>query len=306
MKNLSLRHAARISRGVALLLLAPAFLHAGELSLLNVSYDPTRELYVAYNKAFVAHWLKETGDTVTIHQSHGGSGAQALSVINGLEADVVTLGIPSDINAISQKSGLLSPDWASQFKNDSVPYTSTIVFLVRKENPKGIKGWADLVKDGVAVITPNPKTSSGGRWAYLAAWAWALKQPGASEASAKDYVAKLYKNVPVLDSGARGSTTTFTQRGIGDVLLAWENEAHLALKQVGADQVEIIVPSESILAEPPSPWSTTSRKSTARRLSPRLICSISIALKAKRCGPELLPPRRQSCRGEVRRQFSKN
>jgi sulfate/thiosulfate-binding protein len=250
MKSLFLRQAARFSCGLALLL-APAFLHAGEFSLLNVSYDPTRELYVAYNKAFAAHWLKETGDTVTINQSHGGSGAQALSVINGLEADVVTLGIPSDINAISQKTGLIAPDWSSQFKNDSVPYTSTIVFLVRKGNPKGIKGWADLVKDGVGVITPNPKSSSGGRWAYLAAWAWALKQPGASEASARDYVAKLYKNVPVLDSGARGSTTTFTQRGIGDVLLAWENEAHLALQQLGPEQVEIVVPSESILAEAP-------------------------------------------------------
>ena len=220
-------------------------------SLLNVSYDPTRELYDDYNKAFAKHWKAKTGEDITIKQSHGGSGKQARTVIDGLPADVVTLALAGDIDALAAQGKLLPVNWQSRLPHNSAPYTSTIVFLVRKGNPKGVKDWGDLVKPGVSVITPNPKTSGGARWNYLAAWAWALKQPGGSEATAKDYVRKLFKNVPVLDTGARGSTTTFVQRGIGDVLLAWENEAFLSIKELGPDTVEIVVPSLSILAEPP-------------------------------------------------------
>lgn len=220
-------------------------------TLLNVSYDPTRELYDEYNAAFVKHWKAKTGETVTIKQSHGGSGKQARTVIDGLQADVVTLALAGDIDAISATGKLLPVNWQSRLPHNSSPYTSTIVFLVRKGNPKGIKDWGDLIKPGVQVITPNPKTSGGARWNYLAAWAWALQQPGGSEASAKEYVRKLFKNVPVLDTGARGSTTTFVQREIGDVLLAWENEAHLSIRELGPDKVEIVIPSLSILAEPP-------------------------------------------------------
>ena len=223
---------------------------AKDIQLLNVSYDPTRELYIDYNAAFSAYWKAKTGDTVTIKQSHGGSGKQARSVIDGLPADIVTLALAADIDAIVDNAHLIVPDWQKQFPHNSSPYTSTIVFLVRKGNPKGIKDWSDLVKPGVSVITPNPKTSGGARWNFLAAWAYARKQTG-SEEGAKKFVAALYKNVPVLDSGARGSTTTFVQRGIGDVLLAWENEAFLSLKEFGSDQFEIVVPSISILAEPP-------------------------------------------------------
>lgn len=218
--------------------------------LLNVSYDPTRELYSEFNKAFAADYKEKTGNTVTIETSHGGSGKQARAVIDGLEADLVTLALAYDIDSIADK-GLLDKNWQSKLADNSSPYTSTIVFLVRKGNPKGIKDWGDLVKPGVQVITPNPKTSGGARWNYLAAWGYALKQPGGNEAKAKDFVAKLYKNVPVLDSGARGSTTTFVERGIGDVLLAWENEAVLATKELGEGKFEIIAPSQSILAEPP-------------------------------------------------------
>ena len=225
--------------------------HAADVSLLNVSYDPTRELYEEYNKAFAAYWKKKTGDTVTIKQSHGGSGKQARTVIDGLPADVVTLALAGDIDAVATTGKLLPLNWQSRLPHNSSPYTSTIVFLVRKGNPKRIKDWGDLVKPGVSVITPNPKTSGGARWNYLAAWAWALKQPGGSEATAKEYTRKLFGNVPVLDTGARGSTTTFVQRGIGDVLLAWENEAFLSIKELGPDKVEIVVPSLSILAEPP-------------------------------------------------------
>ncbi|HEU4604573.1 MAG TPA: sulfate ABC transporter substrate-binding protein [Steroidobacteraceae bacterium] len=220
-------------------------------TLLNVSYDPTRELYEDYNKAFAKYWKQKTGADVTIKQSHGGSGKQARTVVDGLPADVVTLALAADIDAIATNGKLLPVNWQSRLPHNSSPYTSTIVFLVRKGNPKGIKDWGDLIKPGVSVITPNPKTSGGARWNYLAAWGWALKQPGGSEASAKEFVRKLYKNVPVLDTGARGSTTTFVQREIGDVLLAWENEAFLSLKEVGSDKVEIVVPSLSILAEPP-------------------------------------------------------
>ncbi|MDY0873417.1 sulfate ABC transporter substrate-binding protein [Dongia rigui] len=222
-----------------------------ETKLLNVSYDPTRELYKEFNTAFAAHWKKETGEDLSIEASHGGSGKQARAVIDGLEADVVTLALAYDIDEIAAKAKLLPADWQARLPHNSSPYTSTIVFLVRKGNPKGIKDWGDLTKEGVEVITPNPKTSGGARWNYLAAWGWALKQPGGSADTAKAFVKDLYKHVPVLDSGARGSTTTFVQRGIGDVLLAWENEAFLAVKELGPDQFDIVVPSVSILAEPP-------------------------------------------------------
>jgi sulfate/thiosulfate-binding protein len=234
---------------VSTLALAP-LVHAADVKLLNVSYDPTRELYVDFNAAFAKHWKAKTGNTVTIQQSHGGSGKQARTVIDGLQADVVTLALAGDIDAIVTNGKLLPVNWESRLPHNSAPYTSTIVFLVRKGNPKGIKDWGDLAKPGISVVTPNPKTSGGARWNYLAAYAWALKQPGATEASAQEYLRKLFKNVPVLDTGARGSTTTFGQRGIGDVLLAWENEAFLSLKELGADKVEIIAPSLSILAEP--------------------------------------------------------
>jgi sulfate/thiosulfate-binding protein len=224
---------------------------AGRVTLLNVSYDPTRELYSDYNAAFARYWKAKTGQDVRVDQSHGGSGKQARSVIDGLGADVVTLALAADIDAIAAKGKLLPLNWQSLLPDNSSPYTSTIVLLVRKGNPKGIRDWGDLVRSGVAVITPNPKTSGGARWNYLAAWAWALAQPGASEASAREFVRTLYKNVPVLDTGARGATTTFVQRGLGDVLIAWENEALLAQRELGADKFEIIVPSVSILAEPP-------------------------------------------------------
>jgi len=224
---------------------------AADITLLNVSYDPTRELYQDFNSAFAKHWKAKTGDNVTIKQSHGGSGKQARSVIDGLEADVVTLALAYDVDALHQNGKLIPADWQKRLQHNASPYTSTIVFLVRKGNPKGLKDWSDLVKPGVEVITPNPKTSGGARWNYLAAWAYALKQPGGSDATAKDFVKKLFANVKVLDSGARGSTTTFVERGIGDVLIAWENEAYLAVKELGPDKFEIVTPSLSILAEPP-------------------------------------------------------
>jgi sulfate/thiosulfate-binding protein len=220
------------------------------VTILNVSYDPTRELYQDFNAAFAKYWQGKTGETVTINQSHGGAAKQARAVIDGLEADVVTLALSYDIDEIHQKAKLIPADWQSRFPDNSAPYTSTLVLLVRKGNPKGIKDWDDLVKPGISVITPNPKTSGGARWNYLAAWGYVLKQ-GSDEAKAKDFVIRLYKNVPVLDSGARGSTTTFVERGIGDVFISWENEALLALKELGPDKFEIIVPSVSILAEPP-------------------------------------------------------
>ena len=223
---------------------------ANKVELLNVSYDPTRELYEDVNKAFAAQWKSKTGQEVAIKQSHGGSGKQARSVIDGLQADVVTLAMESDIDAIASNAKLLPVNWKSRLPADSSPYTSTIVLLVRKGNPKGIKDWGDIIKPGVSIITPNPKTSGGARWNYLAAWAWALKQPGGNDASALAFIQKLYKNVPVLDSGARAATTTFVQRNIGDALLAWENEAFLAIKEFGNDKFEIVVPSVSILAQP--------------------------------------------------------
>lgn len=239
-----------ISQSLVAVTLLSQVAFAADVTLLNVSYDPTRELYQDYNAAFAKQWKAKTGDNVTVKQSHGGSGKQARTVIDGLEADVVTLGLAYDIDAIAER-GLIARGWDKRLQHNSSPYTSTIVFLVRKGNPKGIKDWGDLVKPGISVITPNPKTSGGARWNYLAAWGYALKLPGGTEASAREYVGKLYKNVPVLDSGARGATTTFVERGIGDVLLAWENEALLAIKELGPDKVEILAPSVSILAEPP-------------------------------------------------------
>ena len=244
-------HHAAIAALGALLLAPAATAVAAETTLLNVSYDPTRELYDDYNKLFVKYWEGKSGQKVTIRQSHGGSGKQARTVIDGLAADVVTLALAGDIDALATQGKLLPANWQGRLPHNSAPYTSTIVFVVRKGNPKGIRDWGDLVKPGVKVITPNPKTSGGARWNYLAGWAWALKQAGGSEATATEYVRKLFQNVPVLDTGARGSLTTFAQRGIGDVFISWENEAFLAVKEIGADRFEIVVPSISILAEPP-------------------------------------------------------
>ena len=255
--NISARLAAAVGVGVAVTeLMVPARSQpaqisqkSGAITLLNVSYDPTRELYADYNAAFAKHWKAKTGQDVTIKQSHGGSGKQARSVIDGIDADVVTLALAGDIDAIAAHSTLLPKDWQKRLQGNSSPYTSTIVFMVRKGNPKAIRDWGDLVKPGVSVVTPNPKTSGGARWSYLAAWEFAKRRYG-SDAEAKAFVAQVYKNVPVLDAGARGSTITFTQRGVGDVLLAWENEAALALKESGANRFEIVVPSISMLAEP--------------------------------------------------------
>ncbi len=247
MPFLSRRAALIVSLAAALPLAAVA----REVTLLNVSYDPTRELYQEYNAAFAKYWKAKTGDTVSVKSSHGGSGKQARSVIDGLEADVVTLALAYDIDEIAARARLLSPDWQTRLPHNSSPYTSTYVFVVRKGNPKGIRNWDDLVKPGVSVITANPKTSGGARWGYLAAYGFALKQPGGNDAKAKDFMARLFSNVPVLDSGARGSTVTFAERGVGDVLLAWENEARLSRKEFGADKFEIVYPPVSILAEPP-------------------------------------------------------
>jgi sulfate/thiosulfate transport system substrate-binding protein len=234
-----------------ILVMASAAAPAATFKLLNVSYDPTRELYEEYNKAFAAYWKGKTGDTVIVSQSHGGSGKQARSVIDGLEADVVTLALAYDVDALANQGGLIPKNWQTRLPNNSTPYTSTIVFLVRKGNPKNIRDWNDLARPGISVITPSPKTSGGARWNYLAAWAWALAQPGGNDAAAEAFVKKLYHNVPVLDSGARGATVTFVERGIGDVLLAWENEAYLAIKELGPAKFDIVAPSLSIVAEPP-------------------------------------------------------
>jgi sulfate transport system substrate-binding protein len=243
-----------LTRGLAMLgvvMLATGAAMAKDLTLLNVSYDPTRELYVDFNKAFAAHWKARIGDNVIVKQSHGGSGKQARSVIDGLDADVVTLALAYDIDELHAKAKLVPPDWQKRLPHNSSPYTSTIVFLVRKGNPKGIKDWDDLVEPGVSVVTPNPKTSGGARWNYLAAWGHALKKFGNDETKARQFVAALFGNVPVLDSGARGSLITFTERGVGDVFISWENEAFLATKELGPDKFQIVVPSSSILAEPP-------------------------------------------------------
>ena len=239
----------RAVAGVALA--AGVAAHADDVTLLNVSYDPTRELYQQYDSAFAAYWKAKTGDVVAVKQSHGGSGKQARSVIDGLDADVVTLALAYDVDEIAAKAKLIAPDWQKRLRHNSAPYTSTYIFLVRKGNPKAIRDWGDLVRPGVSVVTANPKTSGGARWGYLAAYGWALRQPGGDDARARDFMAKLFRQVPVLDTGARGATVTFADRGIGDVLLAWENEAHLALKEFGADRFEIVYPPASILAEPP-------------------------------------------------------
>ncbi|EHS51768.1 sulfate ABC transporter, periplasmic sulfate-binding protein [Rhizobium sp. PDO1-076] len=239
---------AALSIGLALSGATTTF---AQTTLLNVSYDPTREFYKEFNDAFAKHWKAETGEDVTVQQSHGGSGKQARAVIDGLDADVVTLALEGDINAIVKETGKIKEDWRGRLENNSSPYTSTIVFLVRKGNPKGIQNWGDLVKGDVQIVTPNPKTSGGARWNYLAAWAWANEEFGGDQEKIKAYIADLYKRAPVLDTGARGSLTTFAQREIGDVLLAWENEAYLAGQEFGADSFEIVVPPISILAEPP-------------------------------------------------------
>lgn len=236
---------------LSLAILATSSFTYADISLLNVSYDPTRELYQDFNSAFTKYWKAKTGETVSIKQSHGGSGKQARAVIDGLEADVVTLALAYDIDAIHEKSNLIPQNWQTRLPHSSSPYTSTIVFLVRKDNPKNIKDWNDLVQSNLQVITPNPKTSGGARWNYLAAWGYALKQKGGTPQSAQNFVKKLYGNVKVLDSGARGALTTFTERGIGDVLITWENEAYLATKELGPDKFKIVTPSISILAEPP-------------------------------------------------------
>src|SRR5215218_5488240 len=236
--------------GAAAFASRPARAQQGTVALLNVSYDPTREFYRDFGNAFAAHWQAHSGQAVRVSTSHGGSGRQARAVIDGLQADVVTLGLAYDIDAIADR-GLVAPDWRGRLPHNGSPYTSTVAFVVRKGNPKAVRDWPDLVRPGLSVVTANPKTSGGARWNYLAAWAWAVRQPGGSPQAAEDYVGRLYRNVPVLDSGARGSTTTFVQRNIGDVLLAWENEAHLAFQEFGADKFEIVYPSVSILGEPP-------------------------------------------------------
>ena len=247
----------QLNRRLLLALTAAVFIggasqaSARDIALLNVSYDPTRELYQDYNAAFQKHWLAKTGQKVVINQSHGGSGKQARAVIDGLQADVVTLGLAYDVDALAENGDLVPRDWQKRLPHNSSPYTSTIVFLVRKGNPKHIKDWDDLVRPGVVVITPSPKTSGGARWNYLAAWGYALRRSGGSEAKAREFVAQLYRNVPVLDSGARGATITFAQRGLGDVLIAWENEAFLALTELGKDKLELVAPKVSVLAEPP-------------------------------------------------------
>ncbi|KPF45117.1 sulfate ABC transporter substrate-binding protein [Rhizobium sp. AAP43] len=240
--------ATALSLGLVLSTFAPGF---AQTTLLNVSYDPTREFYKEFNEAFAKHWKAETGEDVSVQQSHGGSGKQARAVIDGLDADVVTLALEGDINAIVKETGKIKEDWRGRLENNSSPYTSTIVFLVRKGNPKGIKNWGDLVKGDVQIVTPNPKTSGGARWNYLAAWAWANEEFGGDQEKIKAYIGDLYKRAPVLDTGARGSLTSFAQRQIGDVLLAWENEAYLAGQEFGADAFDIVVPPISILAEPP-------------------------------------------------------
>ncbi len=275
---------------VLLLLLALLWPPGGlakDITLLNASYDPTRELYQDFNAAFAKAWQARTGDRVIIHQSHGGSARQAQAVIAGLDADVVTLALAYDIDAIARKAKLLPLDWQKRLPHNSSPYTSTVLFLVRQGNPKGIKDWDDLVKPGVSVITPNPKASGGARWNYLAAWGYALKHYGQDEAKARDFTARLFRNVPILESGARSATTTFTQRGIGDALITWENEAMLALQESAKGQFEIVIPSLSILAEPPSPGWTKQLTNAAPALWPRPIWNTSMALKARKSPPNI-------------------
>ena len=295
--RLSRRHTLALG---AAFLLATSLGARAQTTLLNVSYDPTRELYQDFNAAFAKHWKAKTGQDVSIKQSHGGSGKQARAVIDGLEADVVTLALAYDVDALNKNGALIPADWQKRLPQNAAPYTSTIVFLVRKGNPKQIKDWADLAKPGVEVITPNPKTSGGARWNYLAAWGYALRQPGGSEATARDLVSKIYKNAKVLDSGARGSTTTFVERGIGDVLIAWENEAFLALKELGADKLELVTPSISILAEPPV--SVVDKVVDKRKTREVATAYLEYLVHPRRPGDrrsQLLPPARWSCRHQV-------
>jgi sulfate transport system substrate-binding protein len=277
---------------------------AAQTSLLNVSYDPTRELYKDYNAAFARHWQAKTGQVIHFRQSHGGSGKQALAVRDGLEADVVTLALAYDIDALVERK-LIPADWQKRFPNNSSPYTSTIVFLVRKGNPKGIHDWSDLARPGVSVITPNPKTSGGARWNYLAAWAWALKQPGGNEQKAKELVTAIFKNVPVLDSGARGSTTTFVERGLGDVLIAWENEAQLAVNEIGKDRFEIVAPSLSILAEPPVAVVDKVVEKRGTRLTAQAYLDYLYSDEGQYCCPALLPAARCQGAAKYAAQFPK-
>jgi len=279
---------------------------AKDIKLLNVSYDPTRELYGEVNTVFAKRWKEKTGDNVVVQQSHGGSGKQARSIIDGLEADVATLALAYDVDALAEKGKLIPANWQGRLPHNSAPYTSTIVFLVRKGNPKNIRDWGDLVRPGIGIITPNPKTSGGARWNYLAAYGWALKQPGGSEAKAKEYIGKLFKNVPVLDSGARGATTTFVQRGIGDVLLAWENEAILAIKELGKGEFEIVAPSLSILAEPPVTLVDKVAKkrgteAVAKAYLEFLYTEEGQTIAAKHC----YRPRAESVAGKFEQQFPK-
>jgi len=277
----------------------------GAVEILNVSYDPTRQLYRAFNRAFAAHWKETTGQTVTVKQSHGGSGSQARSVIDGLPADVVTLALAYDVDALSQKAGLLPADWQTRLPDHSAPYTSTIVFLVRAGNPTRTRDWGDLVRPGVSVITPNPKTSGGARWNYLAAWGYALRQSGGDEAAARDFVARLYRNVPVLDSGARGSTTTFVQRGLGDVFIAWESEALLVTNGPAKDGFELVVPSLSVLAEPP----IALVDKTVDQRSTRAVAQAYLEYHASETGQEIAAkrfyrPRLPAVAAKYARQFS--
>jgi len=279
---------------------------AKDVQLLNVSYDPTREFYAEFNTVFARHWKAKTGDNVQIQQSHGGSGKQARSVIDGLRADVVTLALAYDIDAIATKGDRLPADWAKRLPSNSSPYTSTIVFVVRKGNPKGIRDWSDLIRPGVGVVTPNPKSGGGARWNYLAAWGFALHQPGGTEASAEDFVRKLYANAPVLDTGARASTLTFTERKMGDVLITWENEGLLTVREHPAGEYEIVVPSESILAEPPVAWvdKTTDRKGTtpvAKAYLEHLYTEEGQALAAK----HFFRPRNETVLAKFASQFPK-
>lgn len=279
---------------------------AKNITLLNVSYDPTREFYTEFNNAFAKYWQGKTGDKVIIRQSHGGSGKQARAVIDGLEADVVTLALAYDIDAIAEKARLLPADWQRQLPQKSAPYTSTIIFLVRKGNPKGIRGWDDLVKPGISVITPNPKTSGGARWNYLAAWAFALQKHGNDEAKAREFVTLLFKNVPVLDSGARGATTTFAQRGIGDVLLAWENEAFLVTKEFGAGKFEIVAPAVSILAEPPvAVVETVARKHGTAQVARAYLEYLYTEEGQDIAGKHFYRPRSEKAAAKYAGQFSK-
>jgi sulfate transport system substrate-binding protein len=250
-REIKMRNLLHVVLGLAVIFGVPAGASARDKTLLNVSYDPTREFYQEYNSLFAEYWKKKTGETLIIRQSHGGSGKQARAVIDGLEGDVATLALAYDIDAIAEKAGIIPADWQSRLPDNSAPYTSTIVLLVRRGNPRNIKDWDDLTRPGIAVVTPNPKTSGGARWNYLAVWVFALEKYNGNEAEVREFVAKIYKNVPVLDSGARGSVNTFVNRGIGDVLISWENEAFLAIEELGKDQFEIVVPSVSILAEPP-------------------------------------------------------